>query len=167
MPKFNEVIDLNNQAAAIVAEPGSRFDETAADLVLRNTAIIATRLTAHEFSVMSASSIDAVLDVAGIAKELTPPPTPENELQLPHESYSEHQYRLNVWQPLHSLQKKVITGAYDRNDSEIDKLKTAVTLASVAFAATLRESVHNPTIVDTEIYFRTNAEDAVRHARQL
>lgn len=139
MLECQKVIDQTNLAAECVAETAGPIDSTTAELVLRNTAVAADRLTPSQFLQLGQPAFEALLAVVAIANDLAPL-TEEDQLQHPLETDPEHRFRTLVWQPLHSLQSAVSIEKFATSDSAtIEKVKKAVWLGSVAFEKVLTD----------------------------
>lgn len=160
MTRFIELAQANVESAqAIVRTPS--FDDTAAELLMRNAAVITDRLKADEFWSLPRNVGSKAIEAADIAISLAPLDLADT-IPLPFETKAEHIYRLTVWQPLHSLQSKIAERKFDSdNNNEVTTLKRAVSLGSTAFAAVLLASEANPSIIETERYFWGNTDAAV------
>jgi hypothetical protein len=169
MTSFNEVIELNNEATDFVVGVSSRFDETTADLVLRNAAVVADRLTPSQYFRLSDEAQESLKKAAASALEIAPSRIEDLE-KLPHETTLDYIYRINVWQPLHSLQARVHVGEIDTGDTEqLAKVKRAIWLASTAFERVTSDAATQefPEVQRTLHYFKSNASTAVGRAERL
>jgi hypothetical protein len=167
MTNYDSLIDLNQQAADIVANPEVRFDQTTSDLIMRNIAVATDRLSPEQFARLSPDAQDAVFDAANAASELAPL-DPRDQERLPYETASEHAYRISVYHPLHSLQAWLhVGGLRPPSPQEEIKLKQSIQLGSRAFKAVISETSGIPVIDETLGYFMSNALAAAARAKRL
>jgi hypothetical protein len=157
---------LTANTAEAIARQSVVFDDIAADFTLRNMAVIADRLKPAEFDNLSPETRDQVATVIDTAHELAPLANEDLE-QYPDETTVDHQYRINIWQPIHSLQKKVHIGEFDPNNSrEMVQLRLGVEAAGIAFELVLLETKDIAEIAETEGYFWGNVTAAARRVKQ-
>lgn len=164
---MQRLADIHKDASEIVGRTAETFDPHAADLVLRNLAVMTDRLSPAQFSALSETTREQVGVVAFIANDVAPQ-AEEDKIPHPDESEEDNKYRTTIWGPIHSLQTKIHTKNYNPNDEfVISKLRFAIKASGLAFASVLEESTTIPTIVETERYFWGNTEAAARAARRL
>lgn len=167
MINFEVVVGLNTQAAELLVQPESQFDDLTADLILRNTAVAVDRLSPAVFGKLSASTQDAIFDASKAAKDLAPS-DPIDEEREAGESDAEYAYRTSVYHPLYSLQGKFHTSNFKATTAEeVARARQAVKLASKAFGAIARESHELPAIEETFSYFMNNAVAAATRIKRL
>lgn len=166
---INSIVEQNNIAAVFVAETLDSPDYITADLLLRNTAVLADRLTPSQFGELGKPAIDAMLDAAKVAKELAPLAKADQQ-RLPSETDAEYEYRIEVWQPLHSFQSAVSHEELNGEQQTMSRaIKHAVWLASFAFEKVLTDPVVTDfgEIQSTVGYFSGNTHAASRRAERL
>jgi hypothetical protein len=162
MSQIQELAYLSVDTAEAVARNSEVFDAQAADLTLRNMAVMADRLKPNDFYSLGSSILDQVLVVVHVAQDIAPLMEEDTKRYL-DETDQEHQYRVNVWQPIHSLQTKVHNRAYDKDDStEMSKIRFGVEASGRAFMSVLLETKSIPEIAETEQYFWGNVTAAAR-----
>ena len=156
---------LTTTTAETVARNTEFFDDIAADLLLRNMAVLADRLKPNDFYSLEPSVLDQIAVVVHVAQDIAPLKEEDTERRA-NESEQEHAYRVNVWQPIHSLQKKIHTRDYDPKDStEMSKIRFGVYAAGKAFQSALLETKSLSAIVETEGYFWGNVTAAAHRAK--
>lgn len=168
MSEKQEIIEQNNIATDyVVGTPGS-FDSTTAELVLRNSAVVVDRLTPQQFAKLGQPAIEAVLNASAIAKEIAPL-SAEDQRQLPVETAAEHQFRTEVFQPLHGLQSLVSLEKFDSSDpATVSMIKKAVWLGSTAFEKVVTDPSASefPALQSTLGYFGGNSRAAAGRAER-
>ena len=118
MSGLQELVSLNTATAESIACQRD-VDYFSAELILRNLAVAADRLTPYEFSKLSIDSVDKVLDIAYVAQELNPLEAPDLQ-RLPNETAVEFWYRTAILEPLHSVQNNVALGGDYANNKDLD-----------------------------------------------
>lgn len=165
---IEEVINQNNAATDYVINNQGPIDNNTAELLLRNTAVVADRLTPKQFSGLGAPAVDAMLDAAATAKEIAP--LSEVDLKkLPTETRREHEYRTEIWAPLHRLQSVISLGEFDGSDPEMTSaVKRAVWLGSTSFEKVMQDPATSEYkgVQETVRYFGGNAQAAAGRAER-
>ena len=167
--EISEVIQENNAAARYIVDSQVSIDNDIADLVLRNTAVVADRLSPEQFERLGKQARGALALASSIANEIKP--LSKNDLaQHPTETNTEHKYRTEVTLPLHQLQAVVSLGEYDpSNPKVVSSIKMAVWLGSTAFEKVITDPFASElhTIKTTTGYFGGNSRAAARRAKRL
>jgi hypothetical protein len=159
-----EMLGMTHAAAAeVIGRVAEDFDQTGADFVLRNLAVITDRLSPQQFDALPKEVKDQVIVVAHVAHDVAP--LEESDLErIPGETDSAFNYRTNIWGQLHALQRLVYGQEYDTDDTlMMSRLRFAVHAAGHAFAGVLEETAEVPVIKETMRYFTGNTE-AARHS---
>lgn len=168
MPNIHEVVDKNNIATDSIVGTQGPIDTVAAELVLRNTAVAADRLTPAQFQKLGTTASTALLEAASAARGIAPL-SAEDVRQLPTETDSEHIFRTQVQAPLNRFQLAVSIGDFNNDHPEMQKVvKRAIWLGSTAF----EKVVTDPSATEfvelsrTTRYFDGNATAASRRVER-
>ena len=158
------LIDANEIAGLAIARNTEGFDSTGADMIMRNIAVICDRMQPQDFNALSQEARDQVAVVAHISHDLAPMKEIDRE-KHGNETDEQHQYRIGVWGPIHTLQSKVHISDFNEDDKlQMSKIRFGVVAASKAFGAVLQETQNLPQISETVRYFQSNTDAAVRSA---
>ncbi|MDL2362998.1 MAG: hypothetical protein QFB86_01290 [Patescibacteria group bacterium] len=156
MASIYEIAQQTEEVAENVALHTQKFEDIAAELIMRNMAVIMDRLDPNDYSSMDAGTKSKVQAVAIHTRKIAP--IEEGELaQMPFESHSEFVYRASVVHPLHKAQRAIAFADFDTYDVEDSKdYRTAVLLAGRGFNAVVGEVGHMTKITRETRYFTGN-----------
>ena len=161
----------HTEASRVIAGYRGELDSYAAELSLRNAAVLTDRLTPHQFSQLSKRIKNGFLVLA--EKAVTHLGVEVDPERHKHETDEAYEYRTTVWGVTHGLQAMVHRGpenphgGYRKEDEPI--IRESVFLASELFAQGVVEATEQgiPTVIETLRYFEGNTEAVQRRAERL
>lgn len=158
------IIEQNNIATDHVVGTSGPFDLMTGELILRNTAVAADRLSYDGFAELGEPAAKALQNAAVAAKEIAPP-HPADLQRFSDETDEEYAYRTGIELPLHSLQSALYAQNPDMNNPQkLAAVKRAIWLGATAF----EEVVQDPAVdlEETHRYFNGNSAAAARRAER-
>jgi len=160
---IQELMDANVRIGDEIASQPDVYVHSSSELLVRNLAVIANRLSIERFNALSDDTMDKFKAMIFMASDIAPV-NEADMIRLRDESDEEFDHRMSVTQPVHSFQQ--MTYSWNRaktNSSDgrnISKLKFATKAAAITFASTLGETYNVPEVKETIRYFQRNTSAA-------
>lgn len=154
--KTEEIGEITAHNAEILALSPGGIDFNAAELTLRSLAVITIRLSHDQFNELSKETQDSTASVVKLCQYLAPE-NPKDRERYALEPEKEYYYRVNVYDPLFSLQAAISLKKVGQDATDQALFRTSLLKAGKAFKAVLSETKDLPSVAERKSYFWKNA----------